>query len=96
MGKVPVSSDTHGYFEFKYDDKKNIYYAYVSILDKPIGDIRNFELIVFDPVDATFYTKELSVDSINSMHDEKTYGLPVPDWNKSDLNGFIQKKFVKQ
>lgn len=81
LGKVPVSSDAHGYFEFKYDDKKNIYYAYVSILDKPTGDIRNFELIVFDPVDATFYTKELSVDSINSMHDEKTYGLPVPEWN---------------
>jgi hypothetical protein len=97
LGKIPVTSDVHEYFEFKHDDQKNIYYSYLNVLDKR-GDetIKYKELIVFDPSDGTVYSKILDIHSIKNTYNQETGELPVPDWNKSDLKGFIQKKLVKQ
>jgi hypothetical protein len=95
LGKLPVSSGRHWGFNFKYDDKKNIYYTYLIFTDKYDDQTRKFmELIVFDPSDGTFYSKILDMDVIDKIYNKETGELPVPEWSKADLKGFTQKKLL--
>lgn len=97
LGKLPVSPGKHWGFNFKYYDKKNIYYTYLIFPEGYDGErIKFMELIVFDSSNGAFYSKILDMDVIDKIYNKETGELPVPDWNKSDLNEFIQKKFVKQ
>jgi hypothetical protein len=97
LGKIPVTSNLHEYFEFKYDDKKNIYYSYLNVLDKRSDEtIKYKELIVFDPSDCTVYSKILDIYKVQNMYNKETREMPVPDWNKSDLKGYVEKKLIKK